>query len=146
MLKSETREIGGRKLEVTQLGTGQGLKLFFKLGKLVGPSIATLIRQWQGKAISKQVVADAMLELVEKLEWSDFQELVNVCAKSTSQVVTNERGETLRIELSKTIDTIAFAGDYLSLMKWLAFCLELNFASFFVDLGLTALPNLPDQA
>jgi len=146
MLKSETREIGGRKLEVTQLGTAQGLKLFFKLGKLVGPSVATLIKQWQGKAISKEVVGEALIELLDKLEWSDFQELVVVCARSTMQIHTNDKGETVRLPLEKTIDTIAFAGDYLSLMKWLGFCLELNFASFFVDLGLTSLPSSADQA
>ena len=141
MLKSETREIGGRKFNVTQLGTGDGLRIFFKLGKLVGPSVGALIKQWQGKSIDKHALGAALTELVEKLEWADFKELVALCAKSTAEIVTNDDGETRRIDLSKTIETVAFAGDYLSLMQWLGFCLELNFSSFFVGLGLTSPQN-----
>lgn len=145
MLKSETREIGGRKLTVTQLGTGDGLRLFFKLGKLVGPSVGTLLRQWQGKSVTKEVVGMAITELLAAIEWSDFNEFVQTFAKVTRETVTvtNDRGdsEERTVSLDKTIGNIAFAGDYLTLMQWLGFCLEVNFASFFTGLGLTNRPN-----
>lgn len=145
MLKSETREIGGRKFAVTQLGTEEGLRIFFKIGKLIGPSIAELLREWQGQTITKATLGAALAELCNKLEYRDFLELVTLCAKCTSELVTDQDGSVRRVGLEKTISTVAFAGDYLSLLQWLGFCLELNFASFFVGLGLTKLPNSADQ-
>lgn len=145
MLKSETREIGGKRYAVTQFGTQEGLQIFFWLGKLVGPSIAALVKQWQGKSITVNVVSAALTELANGLQYADFNKLVQACAKCTKQVVTNAEGETVSVPLEKTIDTVAFAGDYLSLMQWLGFCLEVNFASFFVGLGLTKLPSSAAQ-
>ena len=138
MLKTETREIGGQRYAVTQFGTAEGLQIFFWLGKLVGPSIAALIKQWQGKSIQASTIGAALAELSNGLTFGDFDRLVQACARSTRVVVTNDKGETVNVPLDKTIGTVAFAGDYLSLMKWLGFCLELNFASFFAGLGLTS--------
>lgn len=149
MLKSETREIGGKRYAVTQFGTQEGLQIFFWLGKLAGPSIAALVKQWQGKSISQATVGAALVELANGLQWADFNRLVQACAKCTKQVITkvDEHGatETVSLPLEKTIDTVAFAGDYLSLVQWLGFCLEVNFASFFVGLGLTKLPSSAAQ-
>lgn len=145
MLKSETREIGGKRYAVTQFGTQEGLQIFFWLGKLAGPSIAALVKQWQVKSISQSTVGAALVELANGLQWADFNKLVQACAKCTKQVLVNADGETLNVPLSNTIDTVAFAGDYLSLVQWLGFCLEVNFASFFVGLGLTKLPSSAAQ-
>ena len=142
-LKSETRDIGGHKLVVTQLATGEGLRLFFKLAKLVGPSVGTLIREWQGKSIQRETVGKALTELINKLEWGEFNDFVQTFARNTKLIVAhvNEKtgdSEERRVSLEQTIGNVAFAGDYLALVQWLGFCLELNFASFFAGLGLTS--------
>lgn len=144
-LTTATREISGKTYRVTQLGTADGLRLFFKLGKLVGPSVAALLREWQGGKINAGTAAGALTEFVAQLEWPDLQEFVKTFAKVSAVALQAEDGERW-VPLEKTIDTTAFAGDYLALFQWLGFCLEHNFASFFAGLGATKLPSSPATA
>lgn len=144
-LKTETREIGGKTYRVTQLGTEHGLRLFFKLGKLVGPSVGALLREWQGGAINKDTVAAALTEFVAGMEYPTFRDFVDTFMTATVIVTPGADGAREQLTKLESIKAVAFQGDYASLMKWLGVCLEVNFASFFADMGLTKLPSLPDQ-
>ena len=146
MLKSDIREISGRRFRVTEVGTEEGLRLFFKLTKLIGPSMAELLKQWQGGTLKPVHAMPALSEFIAQLQWNDLSEFVNVFAKATVELVQGvdeKTGEPFerQVPLDKTIKTTAFAGDYMTLMKWLGFCLEHNFASFFAGMGVTKLPD-----
>jgi hypothetical protein len=132
MLKSQSREIGGTTYEVQTLSTEPGLRLFFQLAKLVGPATASALKQWQTKEMTPQMFAAGIAEFMSQLQYATFMDFVSTFQESTTVVGAN--GNKAKLSDMKAI---AFAGDYGSLMKWLGFCLEVNFKSFFVDLGLT---------
>jgi hypothetical protein len=141
MLKSQTREIGERTYCVTTLGSEDGQRLFFKLAKLVGPSVAALLRQWAGSIgedgkpkLDVDTVSAALGEFMTQLSYGDFQDFVQSFAKSTD--VVDEKDT--RVSLAKLMKLGEFSGDYASFVKWLGFCLEVNFASFFAGMGLTS--------
>lgn len=140
MLKSDTREIGGKRYCVTQLAAEPGQRLFFQLAKLIGPSVAALLREWQGKEVTPDTVAAALSEFVQSLTYAQFRDFVDTFMGSTKVLGTNDKGEETQAPLL-SMKALAFAGDYGSLMKWIAFCLEVNYGSFFGDMGLTALPS-----
>jgi len=136
MLKSDTREIGGKRYCVTQLAAEPGQRLFFQLAKLIGPSVAALLREWQGKEVTPDTVAAALSEFVQTLTYAQFRDFVDTFMGSTDVLGEDDK----RVKLL-SMKALAFAGDYGSLMKWVAFCLEVNYASFFGDMGLTTLPS-----
>lgn len=143
MLKSESKEIGGKRYCVTQLAAEPGQRLFFHLVKLVGPSVSALLHEWRGGEVSTGVVASALSELVSQLEYSKVREFIDTFMTATTVIGTDKDGNEVRLSLEKQ-KALAFAGDYGSLVKWLAFCLEVNYGSFFDDMGLTSL--LSEQA
>ena len=151
MLKSETKEIGGKKYSVTQLSAEPGQRLFFHLVKFVGPGVSTLLREWQGTVtdegkpqVDAETIAAALSELVQVFTYAHFRDFVDTFMSSTHVIGSDKEGNEVRVPLEKT-KALAFAGDYGSLVKWLAFCLEVNFGSFFDDMGLTS-PQSPQDS
>lgn len=148
MLKSETREIGGKEYCVTQLGAEDGQRLFFKLLKFVGPSVAALLREWRGRVdeqgkpqLDVRVLSSALSEFMSQLSYGEFRDFVDTFMKSTALIGdADERGNKPRVNLDK-MKALAFVGDYGSLVKWLGFCLEVNYSSFFADMGAMLPPN-----
>ena len=145
MLKSETREIGGKHYCVTQLAAEPGQFLFFQLVKFAGPSVAALLNDWRGEGatVDAGTVGKALSELTSQLTYETFRKFVDTFIDSTVVIGgVDANGNEIRQPLSKS-KALAFAGDYGSLVKWLGFCLEVNYASFFADMGLTKLPSSP---
>lgn len=136
MLQTQSRKIGDRTYHVTQLAAEPGQRLFFQLIKLAGPSIAALLREWDAKEISIDTVGGALTELTSMLTYAQFRDFVD----TFTAVTAVEGADGARVPLDK-MKTLAFAGDYGGLCRWLGFCLEVNFASFFDDMGLTRLPG-----
>lgn len=135
-----SREIAGKMYHVTTLSTEPGRRLWFKLVKLAGPALAAFLRQLgasdaQGllklKTVSPVVAAAALQELVSTLSAEDFDDFYNTFLATTS--VEQNDGAKVRLE---SIKAFAFAGAYGAMVKWLGFCLEVNFGSFFDELGL----------
>lgn len=143
-LKSEQREIKGVTYEVTQLAAEPGQRLFFSLVKLLGPAVAALLQEWQGKAVTPATIAAAITELAASLEYKHFRDFVDTFQASTDVLGQDSNGRATRVKLS-SMKALAFAGDYGGLMQWLGFCLEVNFGSFFSDMGLTNRPGVADE-
>lgn len=136
-LPSTHRTIGARTFIVTALPTAPGRRLFFKLVKICGPAITRFLRSLDGKSASLEeldvsVLAGAADELIKNLDEVTFEDFYKTFSDST-RVVTPEGGEAPLATYN------GFSADYGSMVKWMAFCLEVNYASFFGDLGLTAL-------
>jgi hypothetical protein len=107
--KSETREIGGRKYTVRQMGAVKGSRLLVKIMKVMGAGDA------------KSVIA--------ALDDALFVEVMNELAPWTEVEIESNRV----VRLSDVLDA-HFAGNYADLTEWLIFAVEVNFADFFRSL------------
>ena len=139
MLKTFETEIDGYKLRVTQLALGTSRPMAFKLLKIAGPAIAAFLKELDGKKIADvkpSAVAGALTELIEKLDYATFDTFVKTFAGVTE--VLGDNGS--NVLLSGSIDLDAFGGNFSTLIKWLAFCIDKNFSSFLVGLVPTSRP------
>jgi hypothetical protein len=143
MMKTVTRSIGGTSYRVTQFGVGQGLPLLVKLAKLLGPSLAASLKGLGGKSLKQGqdvldlpvgVLGDAVLELAERLQEETVVALVHQLAESTQVSKGSDRGGEKWVPLTDELE-LHWAGNYLNMLKWLAFGLEVNYASFFGGQG-----------
>lgn len=143
MLQSQTRKIGEHTYRVTQLGSEPGQRLYFRLIKLVGPSLAEVLKQWRGeKKVNSGSAAAALTELMSSLDYSMWREFVDTFAEATDVLSDDGKRSGTLVELGiNKPKGLAFAGHYGHLMKWLAFSLEVNYASFFDELGLADLAS-----
>ncbi len=138
MLQKYDTTIDGYSLRVTQLALGVSRPMAFKLLKVAGPAIASFVGELDGKKLADvkpSAMAGAIRELTERLDYATFDLFVKTFAGVT-EVLGADGSNTL---LSGSIDLDAFDGNYATLCKWLAFCVEKNFASFLSGSGLTAL-------
>lgn len=137
------RLIGEHMYRVTQLGAKPGRAMLVRLVKLLGPGIGSFVggigrvgpppskpNELQLEAMEESGLAlgfaDGIHELCARLNEKDFGELVDQFARHTVVVVSDE----LQPQLTEIFDQ-HFAGRYDLMLKWLAFCLEINFGSFF---------------
>jgi hypothetical protein len=136
MLKTTETVIDGHRLRVTQLALGQSRPMFFKLTKICGPAVVSFMKALDGKKLADvalPVMADAIGELIKSLDYETFNAFVQTFARVTETF--DEKN--VSILLSGSIELDAFGGNYGTLLKWLAFCLEFNFASFLSGWDLT---------
>lgn len=115
MRKQESKEIGGARFEVTQLGATQGNKVLIRLINVMGPLVTA------GKEPGKGLGA-AMRYLQE-------DDLDYFCKAFAPVTFVDGR------ELSREFD-LYFAGKYDELFEWLVFCVQLNYGSFLKGQGL----------
>lgn len=136
LLPTGSRTIGDRTFVVTALPTTHGRRLFFRLIKICGPSVSKFLASLEGvtdlRKVDASVLASAAEELIRNLDESAFNDFYETFAQHT-QVSTDSGGQ---VPFSKVAVNV-FAADYGSMVKWLAFCLEFNFASFFTGLVAT---------
>lgn len=137
MLRSDTREIGGKTYQIHELSAKPGREMMIKLFKLAGPSIAAALRSLEGGLKLSELpsvgIADAITELCQRVSVEDFEHICNVFMSST-EVLNQETGGFVKLPAFN-----AFSGDYGSLFKLLSFHIEFNYSSFLEGLGLTKL-------
>jgi hypothetical protein len=104
--QAQVREIDGARYEVTPLGAIRGSQVFVRLLKVLGPVFSS-------KDVSK---------LFEGLTEDDMNYLVGAFSPTTMVMGSGQ--------LDKIFD-IHFAGRMMSMLKWLFFCMEVNYADFF---------------
>lgn len=118
--KTEERVIGDDTLEVTQLGAIKGRAVFVRVLKVIGP------------ALTGKDMAGIFAGLNE-------EDVTYLCDAFAPMTLVKGKGQ-----LDKIFD-VYFAGRFLEMFQWLAFCIELNFASFFKGgsalLGAAAVPG-----
>jgi hypothetical protein len=126
MREAQTKDINGRRYAVLPLAAGPGLKLFTKVGRLVGPALEKVTTLGQART----AIFAAFGMVLERLDENDLDQIARVLAKESK--VQGEKG---MIPLDGVFDE-HFRGDMGSLFLWLAFALEVNFGPLWDALGL----------
>lgn len=131
MVGVEERKIGENTYAVTQFGAKQGRKVLFRLTKMLGPAMAGLVKG----GFSGEGVASALQTFSESAQEADFDYLCDAFAEVTvvRQPVVSTAGNEIKVALAKVFDT-HFRGHYGNMLLWLAFAVEVNFASFFGEI------------
>jgi hypothetical protein len=128
--KTEKKTIGGTTYHVSQFGALKGREILFHLTKFLGPATS-------GYVAGDDIAASLGLALqtwCEKANKDDFILLCTAFAEVTKYEQPLTSGEVIHVELSKTFDS-HFAGHYGYMLAWLAFAIQVNFASFLSEIG-----------
>ncbi|URN71119.1 hypothetical protein ECOH1_00059 [Escherichia phage ECOH1] len=121
-MKTESRVINGKKVNIILLGARDGIKMSMKLGKIVVPTFAQMLSSLTDKD-KKEAPMVPFKELVEacfdRIEEINLEEMANLLFQ----------GATVD-DFPLNIDTY-FQANYGEFIDYLAFALEANFGSFF---------------
>ncbi len=133
----ETREklIGQHRYKVTQLGAKQGRGLLVRLTKLAGPGIGAFVgglgarKSADTDSAIAMGISQALYDLATRITEDEVGAILDDLAKNTVIVLGDREPR-----LSDIFDG-HFAGRYDEMIKWAAFCLEVNYHSFFAGSG-----------
>jgi len=128
----QEKEIGGNTYVVTQFGAKVGRTVLFRLTKILGPALGGLVKGgFSGAAIGTAIQAFA-----ETAREDDFAYLCDQFAASTTvkKPITATGAKEIKVDLAKVFDE-HFRGHYGDMVLWLAFAVEVNFASFFPEIS-----------
>ena len=142
-IKEETREINGANYTVQQFAARRGLALKTKLIKLIAPSAFALIggaKAQGGNLIDADIGADVLSKSIKTMldnlgDSADVERLV-------FEILSNTRRNNAQID-GLLFDDV-YAGNYGELFKAVFFVIEVNYGSFFRDMGIGNL-QLPDS-
>lgn len=121
-MKTESRIINGKKVNIILLGARDGIKMSMKLGKIVVPTFAQMLSSLTDKD-------------KKEVPMVPFKELVEACFDRIEEINLEEmatllfQGATVD-DFPLNIDTY-FQANYGEFIDYLAFALEANFGSFF---------------
>lgn len=121
-MKTESRVINGKKVNIILLGARDGIKMSMKLGKIVVPTFAQMLSSMTDKDKKEAPMVP-------------FKELVEACFDRIEEINLEEmatllfQGATVD-DFPLNIDTY-FQANYGEFIDYLAFALEANFGSFF---------------
>lgn len=121
-MKTESRVINGKKVNIILLGARDGIKMSMKLGKIVVPTFAQILSSLTDKDKKEAPMVP-------------FKELVEACFDRIEEINLEEmatllfQGATVD-DFPLNIDTY-FQANYGEFIDYLAFALEANFGSFF---------------
>jgi hypothetical protein len=127
MFKTEERVIGASTYMVSQLGAIAGRAAFLRLVKALGPALGGLVSA--GGKLRGDIDFGDLISRVQLSE-GDLSYFCDLFAQKT--FVKLEDGKMPRLD---NVFDAHFAGKYMDLVQWLAFCVKVNFADFFGDLG-----------
>lgn len=120
-MKTESRVINGKKVNIVLLGARDGIKMSMKLGKIVVPTFAQMLSSLTDKD-------------KKEVPMVPFKELVEACFDRIEEINLEEmatllfQGATVD-DFPLNIDTY-FQANYGEFIDYLAFALEANFGSF----------------
>jgi hypothetical protein len=122
-LKDETREIDGFKVRTVQFPAMRSLRTLKRVGEVLGPALAKA----QGVDLEADVSAlgPAIGALFENI--GDPEALAREILESTTVIQDNRQ---IPLNTTAMIDLV-FSGATMSLLKVMAFALEVNFGDFF---------------
>ena len=113
-MKTESRVINGKKVNIILLGARDGIKMSMKLGKIVVPTFAQMLSSLTDK--DKKELVEACFDRIEEINLEEMATLLF-------------QGATVD-DFPLNIDTY-FQANYGEFIDYLAFALEANFGSFF---------------
>lgn len=131
--------IDGHRYQMTMLGATDGVKLFYRLVRMLGPSIGTL--QDAAKDSSKTDDTDSILDrnisgdmlsraiqaLTSNVGEADLEHVIN---KLKGECHVGVDGNEKTIPLSGVFE-LHFSGDLAGMFKWLSWGLQVQFGNFF---------------
>lgn len=132
MIETVPKEIDGTTYHLHTLGARDGRHMLVRLTKVLGPSVGRLAEstvdpKGQGGKGLAEAVAGAIYELSEHLSEADLDW---ICEKFGNRTEIDQEGGKRHL-LDLELQELHFAGRFGTMIKWLAACLEVNFADFF---------------
>ena len=147
MLESEKRAIGNTTFEVFQLGSLSARKTLVRLTKAFGPVLGKLLGELGlengaspeaiKERLSVKVIGTLADSLAEHISEADLEYLCETFGKASFYYEGDKR---LQLTLERQ-ELLFKGGNLLTMFKWLAFCLEVNYADFFVAWGRAKVPQ-----
>lgn len=123
-LETKSKTIGRYEYRVTQLGFKRGNATWIRLLKVLGPALGRLLEG--GRSLGSLAIADSLGSLAANLTEDDLNYFCEVFGESTVVNVSADKQPILIPKLQET----HFAGQYGEMLKWLAFCVEVNYSDF----------------
>jgi len=81
--RTEEFEVSGTRYATTHYSTGKSLRLFAKLGKIMGKPMGLIIGAGQDAEIQPEMMGDALESLFASTEPEEFEDLVKEILKGT---------------------------------------------------------------
>ena len=138
--KTESKIIGGLEYKVSQLGAIKGRTAFLRLVKALGPVVGGLV---DPKGAPRQSLD--LADMFGKLALTDA-DLTYFCDIFSEKTFVVKGSQMPRLD---NVFDDHFAGRYLDMVQWLAFCVQVNFADFFGGALIAAVdpasPSAPTQ-
>jgi hypothetical protein len=142
--KTETREIGGVRFEVTQLGFAKSRAVFVRLAKCIGPSFAQLAGTPSlmdlGSTVADAGFARAVETLLANVHDDDLEYFAAELGGDHARYSID--GGDHRPKLDRSGREACFEGRLDLFFSWLAFALEANYSDFFRAIA-AAIPKAP---
>jgi len=129
-IEVKSRVIGEHTYRVEQFGAKKGGRILVRLAKMLGASIGGAIES--GDKVDATVIGKTLTSLTDQITEEDYDYLCDNFAAKTR--VTGGQYGSNEPKLADFFDS-HFAGNYLELGEWLAFCLEANYGSFLAVIG-----------
>lgn len=144
-VKTETKTITmdgeSRELTVTQLPAMVAVRLFARLGRIVGPALALMLKGGQVDKdghvlIDETKISAAISSLFEHATEAELESLIKVLLfDSGARVqVADDAGQLQSLPV-KDVFASAFAGDMGAVADAVGFALKVNYGNFFSGLG-----------
>lgn len=140
-MREESKQFGEWQIRVRQFGAREGMRVLTRIFNSVGPAIGKAVSAKDDKDTDSSV-GEIFNELSAAMDPDTVDYFIGVCAKHSQAT----QGEKLQ-NMTDGVMTLCFAGNYMLLFKWLAFCFELNYGSFLEDPDLEeAMANLKGKS
>jgi hypothetical protein len=123
-IQQEEKRIGDCTYRVTMLDAVEGSRTFIRLSRTFGPALSKI------DLSTDTSIGQVVGSLCERLTEEDFEHYCKLFMKKTSVELEDGKEPML-----KDIFEVHFAGKYLEMVQWLAFCFEVNFRGFFDGAG-----------
>lgn len=145
MISTSERAIGKYVYFVTQLGFKKSRQVLARLTKMIGPALGELMASVEGKdSFNIGDAGPAIALLCAQVSDADLEYLCETFSEGTQVKMPDGK----RVPLNTDAQELIFGGHIEECFKWLAFCLEANYAGFFGELKGLVGPSqqVADQA
>ncbi len=130
MRSTDTRTIDGFSYDVTQLPGMRGVRFLARLGRIVGPSLGGLITSLQGGGLAGADLSAVAVSVGRLFIDLTENELEAICRELLGSATYRDPVTQKIVPVMDDFD-LHFQGRAASVLKLLAFALEVNYGNFF---------------
>jgi hypothetical protein len=145
MIKSESKTIEGIQVTTTQLPAMRAFKLFFRLVRLIGPTLGAL-GDFDPKTDLKdvmKVMSPAFMTSFASLDPDEATALACAILENTTAFLPGQGN--LQLNGQAALDAV-FSGRIKTLLNVVVFAVQINFADFFDGVAPATPPSAPGPA